>query len=254
MNITVIHGSMRKGNTYKLTQAVLERMRLHNDVYVTEFDVSSLELPFCLSCHACFAKGESFCPHREKMRPLTSSLESCDAVIVSGVVYSLHLNAAMKNFIDHVSYYFHRPRLFGKPGMVVTTTAGAAEKTIAKYLRATLGAWGAGPVYRLSCKVQTESFEPDATQRKPVEHAADRFYGAVMSGKRGSPNFGSVAIYSTFRGMSAAKYGPSEYDKKYWNETGLSEKTYPYRINPVKAMFGALVYKAMRSMMDKEKK
>ena len=253
MNITVIHGSMRKGNTYKLTRAALERIRSYDDVYVTEFDVNTLELPFCLSCHGCFSKGEEFCPHREKMRPITDCLEACDAVIVSGVVYSLHLNAAMKNLIDHVSYYFHRPRLFGKPGMVVTTTAGAAEKTIAKYLRGTLGAWGAGPVYRLSCKVQSESFELSVKQRKLVENTADRLYGAVKSGKRGSPSIQSIAIYNTFRGMSAAKYGPSEYDKKYWSESGLGEKTYPYRINPVKAMFGGLTYKAMKSMMDKEK-
>ena len=50
MNITVIHGSMRKGNTYGVTQAVLSSLRKHNDIKITEINVADLDLPFCLSC------------------------------------------------------------------------------------------------------------------------------------------------------------------------------------------------------------
>ena len=46
MKITVIHGSMRKGNTYGVTQAVLSYLRKHADVDITEISVADLELPF----------------------------------------------------------------------------------------------------------------------------------------------------------------------------------------------------------------
>ena len=110
MKITVIHGSMRKGNTYGVTQAVLEHLRKHADVQITEISVADLDLPFCCSCHACFSKGDEFCPHNAVVGSVAKSIEECDGLIISGVCYAMQINAAAKNLADHLAYYFHRPR------------------------------------------------------------------------------------------------------------------------------------------------
>ncbi|GHV43555.1 hypothetical protein FACS189490_13710 [Clostridia bacterium] len=87
MKILVIHGSMRKGNTYKLTSEITARLAKYPDVRITEYFVADLNLPFCLSCHACFAKGEELCPHYGQLRELHGALLSCDGVIISGTTY-----------------------------------------------------------------------------------------------------------------------------------------------------------------------
>lgn len=252
LNITVIHGSMRKGNTYHLTQAVIAELRAYQDVTVTEFDVRALDLPFCTSCHQCFTKGENACPHHEKMRALTSSIESCDALMMSGVVYSMHLNAAMKNLIDHLSYYFHRPRLFGKKGMVITTTAGAGEKTVSKYLQSVMGIWGVHPVTNLQCKIQSEKFSLTQKQTKILKDSVRDFHFSLLHNTKKSPTFHSIAIYNAFRGMSAVPKPISDFDKKYWRSTGMADKVYPQKIGFLQALYGNIVFHILKTVMAKK--
>jgi len=173
--ITVIHGSMRKGNTYGVTQAVLECICAYGDVEINEISVADIDLPFCCSCHICFSKGNDFCPHKDIIGMVAKAIEDCDGLIISGVCYAMHINAAVKNLIDHLAYYFHRPRLFNKVGMVITTTAGAGENIVAKYMRQVLGHWGIGKAIILPMKIQTEKFTLTDKQKERVRIAADKF-------------------------------------------------------------------------------
>lgn len=249
MKITVIHGSMRRGNTYALTQAVLERLKAHGDVELTEFRVSELELPFCASCHLCFERGEDACPHRAILRPVTDAIESCDALVASGVVYALHLNAAMKNLIDHLAYYMHRPRLFDKQALVVTTTAGAAERAVAKYLRHILNEWGITTVRSLSLKIQVKPFSLKPKQRARMERVADAFYEDVKQRRLAPPDFRTVILINAFRGMNSAEKAISPYDQAYWRETGMVDQPFPRRISPAKAAVGNLMAAVMRRVI-----
>jgi multimeric flavodoxin WrbA len=94
MKILIIHGSMRKGNTYALTKGIVNYLLSKPDTECTEISVADLELPFCCSCHVCFAKGEEHCPHHDVMRDVQSALMACDGVILSGTTYMWALNAA----------------------------------------------------------------------------------------------------------------------------------------------------------------
>lgn len=254
MKILVIHGSMRKGNTYQLAQAVINRLEKHEDVHIEEISVQDMDLPFCRSCHVCFTKGEKLCPHRDVVGRVSDAIESCDALVLSGVVYSMHLNAAMKNLIDHLSYYFHRPRLFDKKGLVVTTTAGAGEKSVANYLQAVMGHWGVGNIKTLSCKIQTVPFSLTEKQQQAVDKTADEFYSIILHNKNAQPSMESVAVHNAFRGMSSGSVSISECDRAYWNETGFVNKVYPRRIGIVKTAMGAMTAKVLRRVIGKNVK
>ena len=246
--VFVIHGSMRRGNTWQLTQRVIERLR-ERGVTVTEAGVSDLQLPFCESCHMCFEKGERFCPHSDITGLIARELMACDGLILSGVIYSLHLNAAMKNVIDHFSYLFHRPCLFDKKGLAITTTAGAAEKKLGRYLKSTMGYWGVGHIDTLSCKLQTLPFSLSEKQEKRMRKATDAFYDALTHDKKASPSFDSVVVHNAFRGMSSTSVVPSACDQAYWHDTGLVNKVYPRRIGVLKTLLGAFVCRVMRGRM-----
>jgi len=251
MKITVIHGSMRKGNTYGVTQAVLTCLREHSDVDVTEISVSDLNLPFCLSCHTCFSKGENLCPHRATVKIVADAIEGCDGLIVSGVCYAMQINAAMKNLIDHLAYYFHRPRLFDKVGMVISTTAGAGENIVAKYLRQVLGHWGIGKAILLPVKIQTPEFTLSDKQKERIRMAADRFYRNINDKRLSAPSFASVAVYNAFRGTSSLTQPFSECDAEYWRDSGFTNKVYPRRIDPLKGFIGLLTFLVMKRVFGK---
>ena len=222
MKILVIHGSMRKGNTYGVTQAVLERLRTYEDIQINEINIADLELPFCCSCHACFSKGEEFCPHSAIVGSVAKAIENCDGLIVSGVCYAMHINAAMKNLIDHLAYFFHRPRLFNKVGMVITTTAGAGENVVAKYLRQTLGHWGIGKAILLPLKIQTEKFSLTDKQKNHVCVTADKFYFDIKSGKLSPPSFVSVIVHNSFRAFTSIEPNSSECDAVFWRNSDFA--------------------------------
>ncbi len=251
MKILVIHGSMRKGNTYKLTQAVINRLRAKGDVTIKEIMVRDLNLPFCTSCHTCFARGEHLCPHYKVVGEVAKELDDSDGIILTGVVYAMQLNAAMKNLIDHLAYLFHRPRLFNKKGLIISTTAGAGEKAVAKYLKDTMGIWGVNGILMLSEKIQTATFSLTPAQTKRVEDTADSLYDRILSKKSYPVTLNQLSIYSAFRGMSTASNQISAYDNAYWSESGLKDKAYPLKINPFQKAYGGLTCFILRKVIDK---
>ncbi|MCL2528181.1 MAG: NAD(P)H-dependent oxidoreductase [Defluviitaleaceae bacterium] len=248
MKITVIHGSMRKGNTYGVVQAVLEHLGTRGGVEITNINVADLELPFCSSCHICFSKGDEFCPHNAIVGPVVKAIEDCDGLIISGVCYAMHVNAALKNLIDHFAYLFHRPRMFSKVGMVVATTAGAGEIGVAKYLRQVLGHWGMGKAILLPMKIQVAAFSLTDKQKRQVSAAADRFYNAIRDGKLFSPSMVSVAVHNSFRAMASVAPPVSECDSAYWRESGFGDRVYPRKIGFGKAFVGRFMYLVMGRM------
>jgi len=251
MKITVIHGSMRKGNTYNVTQAVLELLRKHEGVQITEISVADLDLPFCVSCHACFDKGDAFCPHHKIIAPVVHEIENCDGLIISGVCYAMQINASIKNLIDHLAYLFHRPRLFNKIGMVVTTTAGAGENRVAKYLRQVLGHWGVGKAILLPMKIQTEKFVLSDKQKKRIRAAADRFYNNIKTGKLSPPSLVSIIVHNGFRAHASLTPSLSEADSAYWRESNFAKKVYPRKIGVGKWLIGKMMYPIMRKVFKK---
>ncbi len=253
MKIIVIHASMRKGNTYKLTQTVISRLKvLDVNVEIEELSVEELELPFCSSCHVCFTSGEKLCPHYNIIKAVTDKIKQCDGIILTGVVYSLHLNAAMKNLIDHLSFFIHRPCLFDKKGMVITTTAGAAEKTVAKYLKNIMSCWGVNCITVLREKIQTNPFSLNPKQTERVEKAAKSFYEAILDNKYRDPGFNEIMVFNAFRGMNTGDKPLSQCDKAYWEQTGLKDCTYPLKHNIIKRLFGCMVYKVLKNQMSKK--
>jgi len=244
MKLLVIHGSMRQGNTYALTQEIVRRLAAKPDMEVAEIAVADLDLPLCRSCHACFAQGEEFCPHYGAMRPAEEALLACDAVILTGATYMWSLNAAMKNLLDHLSWLFHRPALFGKRGMVIATSKGAGEKDVAKYLKTVLGQWGAGGALVLTQNEKEQKLLSGESQAAKLGRAAERLYRQMQSSRPLGPSLKNIAVHNAFRAMAQDEYADSPRDARYWEESGYGGRAYPLKIGWPKRALGALVNRA----------
>ncbi|WP_196000457.1 NAD(P)H-dependent oxidoreductase [Clostridium sp. 1001271B_151109_B4] len=74
----------------------------------------------------------SFCPHKDIIQRIVSKIEEADAIIITSPVYSMQITGLLKNFIDHMSYNFHRPRFFYKK--VLTMPIGFVKRTFGKFI------------------------------------------------------------------------------------------------------------------------
>jgi multimeric flavodoxin WrbA len=254
MKILVLHGSMRKGNTYALTQELLNRLSAKPGVEITEYLVSELKLPFCCSCHNCFVRGEQNCPHLAALEDVRKALFECDGIVVSGTTYMWALNAAMKNLLDPFAYLFHRPSCFGKKGLVIATSAGTGEKAVAKYLKTVLGQWGIGGAIVLTQNEKEKSMQKAGeglSQQKSteVERAAERLYSLIQSGRYLSPSLKNIAVHNAFRGMSLSGYSGSERDTEFWRQDAFRDRAYPVPVGGFHYFVGALVYRLVNIMI-----
>jgi len=235
---------MRKGNTYAATKKLIDRILTKPDVKCTEISVADLELPFCISCHVCINKGEEYCPHYDVVGKVWSALMECDGVIFSGTTYVRALNAAMKNLIDHLAYGYHRPALFGKKGMVVTTSAGTGEKGVAKYLKTVLGQWGINGAIIVTRNLKEQMLQSPDNETAMLNAAADRFYGLIASGRQIPPSLKTIATHNAFRAMLTSEFVESERDAQYWKQDGFYNRVYPAKARALRYMVGALTYGA----------
>ena len=58
-----------------------------------------------------FQKSMNHCPHYEKLRPITKSMEEADLIILASPVYVFHATGQMMSFLDHYGtrWMVHRP-------------------------------------------------------------------------------------------------------------------------------------------------
>jgi len=241
MKILVIHGSMRKGKTYALTKEIMDQLSSKPDVDFTEIHISDLNLPFCISCFACFKKGEEYCPNYASYSIVYKALLDCDGVIMSGTTYMWSLNAAMKNLLDHLSFNFHRPVLFGKKGMVVATSSGAGEKTVAKYLKTVLGQWGVNGAVVVTRNTKEEKLISVDKQALKIKNGTKKFYQQLTSGRMIPPSLRSIAVHNAFRSMAQSASAEDERDIEFWKQEGYHNRAYPVKAGP-KYIPGALVF------------
>lgn len=146
MKVCIIHGSPRKGNTFKAAEIVKENLAGYGDYEFTEFFLPR-DLPhFCNGCFVCFLQGEAKCPHAAAVQPIAKAIREADGLIITTPVYSLAESAGVKALLDHLSYNFmnHRPmaEIFSKVALVLTTTVGYGNGYAIKPIARALRFWG----------------------------------------------------------------------------------------------------------------
>ena len=114
MKCLVIHGSPRRENTWDVLKHTEEEMNKNGDCEYEEIELDKENIPTCLRCFNCIIKGESLCSHKNTIQRIVSKIEEADAIIITSPVYSMQITGVLKNFIDHMSYNFHRARFFIK--------------------------------------------------------------------------------------------------------------------------------------------
>ena len=176
----------------------------------------------------------------------------CDAMIITSPVYSLQISGQLKNFIDHMSYNFHRPKYFNKKALIITTTGGVRAKEIANYIKEVLTFWGINTTYKLPIVYRDNNLEK---YDKQIDKVLSKFIYTLKNEKIKAPTFKTVASYNSFRSMSTTLYTKGNPDYDYWKNSELYK--YPYHpdvnIGKVKSVFGNALYKVISKRMKNNK-
>ncbi|WP_276702901.1 flavodoxin family protein [Romboutsia ilealis] len=252
MNILIIHGSPRRGNTWNIVNRVREKINEKIDVDYEIIELSKMKIPMCTGCFNCILKSEEKCPHYESIKYINNKIDWCDAMIITSPVYSLQVSGQLKNFIDHMSYNFHRPKYFNKKALIITTTAGVNAKEISNYIKEVLTFWGINTTYKLPIVYRNDNLEK---YDKQIDKVLSEFIDTLKNNTFKSPTFKTIASYNVFRSMSINLYTKGNPDYDYWKNSELYK--YPYhpdiKIGMIKSIFGNTLYKVVSKRMKNNK-
>lgn len=150
MKITIIYGQSHKGNTYKVTEMLVQKLNCKKED-ITQHYINNI--PNCVGCAKCIMTGEEFCPHFEYINPIVKSMDKANILIISTPNYCMGMSGQMKTFFDHLAYRWisHRPNgnIKQKIGVAISTAAGAGAKKVTKSIKSQLFWLSVGKIYQL---------------------------------------------------------------------------------------------------------
>jgi len=253
VKVLAIVGSPRKGNSYKMTQLVEERMKNLGDVEFEYLFLKDMDMGRCTGCHVCVTKGEDKCPSAFDQKSMEEKMMAANGVIFVTPTYSFHISGLMKCFVDYFTYCVHRPRFFGRQAMVFVLRGDILKDGI-KYMVKVAKSWG----FNVPCTLgvaELESLTPRYRDKtlKDVYKKVDMFYNAIRDEARARPTLYDLIGFRIWRMNAIACRESIAPDYEYWNMKGWLDKTYYYdvKVNIFKRAVTGIVESLSRSFMIK---
>ena len=150
MKILAIWGGMREeSNTNKLVKKIAESSGCDYEIV----DMGKIEVKPCTGCSECMM-NDGQCPIEDDMQGLYDQLMEADGIILGSPTYYMNVSGVVKCMIDRSLALYYRgvgPQydpempfmgqrpLAGKPGVVVTTVAGAGHEKAIEVLSLCMG-------------------------------------------------------------------------------------------------------------------
>lgn len=254
MKYLIINGSPRRENTWKIVKRAKDNLdKFDNNTY-EEIDLINLNIPPCIGCYNCFNNGENTCPHSNIIEPIVEKMKTCDGLIITSPVYVLNVTGLIKNFFDHLAYFYHRPYFFDKRALIVVTTAGNGHKKVASYMDENLRNMGYNQRFILSFihAHDIHGYLPLKTKEK-IDKVTTMFYKSIKENIIKSPSMKSLFMYNIWRAMASSN--TIKKDNEYWTENNmLNDEFYPtIPCNILKKLPFKIFYKIMLNFLSKNR-
>lgn len=214
LNVLAINTSRRKKNTYSLIKQVCEGLNRHgiNSEIINLFDY---DIKPCIGCQKCIT--DDYCVLKDDVGELMHKLIEADGIILSSPVYMNGVSGKGKTFFDRTCKWFHRPELYGKPMLFISTTAGSGLSEVTKYLNNVALQWGCMPTGSVTRIITTLDEKVRYDEYKNfVRHLK-------MSKAKYKPKLNALIMYQVQR-ILAKKI--LQRDRKYWIEKNWLNKMY----------------------------
>ncbi|KAB3536094.1 NAD(P)H-dependent oxidoreductase [Alkaliphilus pronyensis] len=237
MKVCIIHGSPRRGNTYKATEIIKEELLKATSIQFDEFFLPADMPSFCCGCYTCFEVSEDKCPHSKHIQPIVQAMREADGLILTSPVYVLAESGGMKAFLDHLAYMYlpHRPmeEMFSKVAMVISTTAGTGTSYAIKPIARNLKFWGVKRVIKCGFSMAAKNWEDMSDVKKEklsrlLRKKSRAFYFMLEKRDLLRPQIFTRIMFMMMRRMING-YKDGNADKEYWRKKGwLMGKNSPF--------------------------
>lgn len=230
MKVLAIIGSPKgRGNSYKVTKKLEEEINSFEKIEFEYIFLKDFNIQMCTGCFSCVRKGENLCPLKDDIDLIKDKMHKSDGLIFVSPCYCLNVTALMKNFIDRLSYVFHRPEFFDQKALSISTSGGSGLKETLDYM-SNLQVWGFGTLIELGvvCPPWPLSEGLERKNKSKVSVAAKKFFDELKKGGRPSPNFTQYTHFRFLKKTSELKdYMPK--DNEFYKDK--EQYFYPVKIN-----------------------
>ncbi|NLM07302.1 MAG: flavodoxin family protein [Tissierellia bacterium] len=226
MKITCITGTDIKGCTYQIKEFFLKEF---SKADIKEFYLPSQGPDYCTGCKNCFTKGESFCPHVNKVTPIWEAMLVSDLIVFAYPVYVLRAPGQVKSLLDHLGchWFAHRPdpRMFSKRGAIITQSIGAPNSAAQKDVKTSLNWLGVSSVKCLGIGLMDGVVWEDLSKnrREKIKNKLINFAASFKNLKPASMSPKVKLIFKMCQSMqrSIEKKGIDSLDLRYWRDSYL---------------------------------
>ncbi len=242
MKVLAISSSNRKKNTYSIISQVKDILNDSN-IEVEILHLFDYQIKACIGCEMCILNNT--CVFNDDVAFIMKKLSQSDGIILSSPVYLQSISGKLKTFVDRTCVWYHRPELFGKPLLAITTTKGSGLKKTLNYLQSIATQWGAYNSGRIGRTIRTIDL--------PVTKKECAMFIDNINRKKSeyTPTLKSILNFNTQKVLSKYLVG---LDEAYWNERGWYDKPYYFKckVNPINRFLGYLTYNFLSNVMNKE--
>ncbi|KNF10036.1 NADPH-dependent FMN reductase RutF [Gottschalkia purinilytica] len=234
--VLIINSSFRKKNTYKVLKSI-EDIFKGKDIEVEYLHLHEYDIKDCYGCEVCILKG--MCSINDDMIKIIEKIENCDGIIISTPVYMNNLSGKLKTFFDRTCEWFHRPRIPGKPVLLVATTASSGLSSTFKVMNSIMLQWGTNVTGTIGRKISRINQKVDY---KEVEKFIHTLKGEIGDYR---PSLNQLI---TFQVQKILAENVFPLDKEYWENQGWINNIYFYssKINFFKKIISRLFYKILK--------
>ncbi|NLD48949.1 MAG: flavodoxin family protein [Clostridiaceae bacterium] len=234
--ISIVSSHRKNGNTEQLVGLVEEELRSiaeskHENIQIERISLGNAELKMCLGCRACFDKGEEFCPLKDDLLLIRDKINNAEGFIFASPVYVEDVNGIMKNWIDRMAFYCHRPGLAGKAAVILTTSGAGSTSHALNTMKFALMSWGVyiDGQYKFRAGELMKQEEMKNLYSSKIKRISDRLFYAVKGQKSLKPTFLSLLIFKVQQ-MCWQKEDKTNntFDYMYWKSKGWLEPRCTY--------------------------
>jgi multimeric flavodoxin WrbA len=233
LKILAICGSPHKGNSYSALNTI-------NENYATiDYKIMmlhELNLEQCRGCYVCVLQGEQNCPLKDDRDMIIKEILDADGIVFSTPVYVNHVCALMKNFIDRLGYYAHRPCFHDKYAMVMAVCAGFGAKEVNEYMSGILNVFGFNVVSSLELKTGSKTDKRRIHNHEKTIEAFDKFINRIKKGQRNppAPTVTQLVYFNIFKAVSELNKEVGKADYQFYKDK--ADFIYDTKINFFKKM------------------
>jgi multimeric flavodoxin WrbA len=228
-------------NTYGIILQVKEILNNHN-INVEIINLFDYNIKPCIGCENCLIKGQ--CVVKDDVSLIMDKIKLSDGVILTSPVYMENVSGNLKIFLDRTCSWFHRPEIYGKPILVISTTKGSGLKPTLKYLERVVVQWGGYNAGQLGRDIRTIS-------NKIKESDVKDFLKYIKLDKKYYRPSLDALIHFQVQKVLAKKVG--YLDSEYWIEKNWNSEIYYFecRVNFIKGLIANRFGKFLDKVINK---